>query len=125
MMKSIRYFLFVFLAVIPAILFAQKPSINVPDKDIGVDTLEERKKSQLETVDKFKVFHDFQFTDRLTESGITFVHRIVDDAGKHYKKIHYDHGNGIAVADVDGALVGGASLKKADFLPIVAAAADA
>jgi triosephosphate isomerase len=30
-----------------------------------------------------------------------------------------------AVADVDGALVGGASLKSADFLPIVAAAAAA
>ena len=30
-----------------------------------------------------------------------------------------------AVADVDGALVGGASLKAADFLPIVAAAASA
>ncbi|MFL6743610.1 MAG: triose-phosphate isomerase, partial [Sphingomicrobium sp.] len=28
-----------------------------------------------------------------------------------------------AVPDVDGALVGGASLKTADFLPIVAAAA--
>jgi triosephosphate isomerase len=28
-----------------------------------------------------------------------------------------------AVADVDGALVGGASLKAADFIPIVAAAA--
>jgi hypothetical protein len=101
-MKPFRIFLFAFLAVIPAILFAQKPSIDVPAKDIGVDTLEDRKKSQLETLDKFKVFHDFQFTDRLTESGITFVHRIVDDAGKHYKKIHYDHGNGIAVADIDG-----------------------
>jgi triosephosphate isomerase len=30
-----------------------------------------------------------------------------------------------AIADVDGALVGGASLKEADFLPIVAAAASA
>jgi triosephosphate isomerase len=30
-----------------------------------------------------------------------------------------------AIADVDGALVGGASLKAADFVPIVAAAAEA
>jgi len=30
-----------------------------------------------------------------------------------------------SIADVDGALVGGASLKAADFLPIVAAAAAA
>jgi enediyne biosynthesis protein E4 len=47
-------------------------------------------------------FHNFQFTDRLAASGITFQHRIVDDAGKTYKAAHYDHGNGIAVADVDG-----------------------
>ena len=30
-----------------------------------------------------------------------------------------------AIADVDGALVGGASLEAADFMPIVAAAASA
>ena len=47
-------------------------------------------------------FHDFQFTDRLSASGITFRHRIVDDAGKTYKAAHYDHGNGLAIADVDG-----------------------
>ena len=47
-------------------------------------------------------FHDFQFTDRFAASGITFKHRIVDDAGKTYKAAHYDHGNGIAIADVDG-----------------------
>src|SRR5206468_3102672 len=34
--------------------------------------------------------------------GITFTHRIVDDAGRTYKAAHYDHGNGIAMADVDG-----------------------
>ena len=48
------------------------------------------------------MFHDFQFTDRIADSGITFRHRIVDDAGKTYKAAHYDHGNGIAIADVDG-----------------------
>ena len=37
-----------------------------------------------------------------TESGITFVHRIVDDAALYHKPVHYDHGTGIAVADVDG-----------------------
>src|SRR2546430_11285609 len=29
-------------------------------------------------------------------------HRIVDDAGLYYKAVHYDHGNGVAIADVDG-----------------------
>lgn len=73
-----------------------------PDPDAGVLSLAERKKAQLAAVDQFKVFYDFHFTDRVKESGITFVHRIVDDAGKTYKAVHYDHGNGIAAADVDG-----------------------
>jgi enediyne biosynthesis protein E4 len=48
------------------------------------------------------VVHDFSFTDHRTESGITFVHRIVEDAGKNYKAVHYDHGTGLCAADVDG-----------------------
>ncbi|MDP7268380.1 MAG: CRTAC1 family protein [Pirellulales bacterium] len=63
--------------------------------------MEDRKEAQLATMPKFKVFHDFQFTDQLPESGITFVHRIVDDTGKEKKAVHYDHGNGMAIADVD------------------------
>jgi len=47
-------------------------------------------------------FHDFRFTDRRDASGITFVNRVVDDAGKAYKKVHYDHGTGLCAADVDG-----------------------
>jgi hypothetical protein len=46
-------------------------------------------------------FHAFQFTDRREASGITFENRIVDDAGKVYKKVHYDHGTGLAAADVN------------------------
>jgi hypothetical protein len=30
------------------------------------------------------------------------VHRAVDDVRKNYRPVHYDHGNGIAAADVDG-----------------------
>jgi hypothetical protein len=48
------------------------------------------------------VEHDFRFTDELAASGIRFVHRVVDEAGRNYKGVHYDHGNGIAIADVDG-----------------------
>src|SRR3954469_7214091 len=76
--------------------------INVPPVDAGVDTLEARGTAEKAMVGRFKVEHDFRFTDRLPESGITFVHQIVDDAGKTYKAAHYDHGNGVAVADVDG-----------------------
>ena len=54
----------------------------------------------MKTADQFTVFHEFQFTDRVEESGITFVHHIVEDAGKHYKAVHYDHGNEIGRAHV-------------------------
>lgn len=64
--------------------------------------LESRKQAQLKTVDQFKVFYQFRFTDKLPESGITFVNRTLDDTSRHYKGVHYDRGNGIAVADVDG-----------------------
>src|SRR4029078_12583258 len=76
--------------------------IDVPPVDAGADTLAARGAAERASVGRFKVPHDFRFTDRLPESGITFVHQIVDDAGKTYKAAHYDHGNGIAVADVDG-----------------------
>ena len=76
--------------------------VRTPNPDVGVDTLAARRKAQVDAADRIAAFHQFRFTDRLKESGITFVHHIVDDAGKHYKAVHYDHGNGIAVADVDG-----------------------
>src|SRR5712692_2349902 len=78
------------------------PQVHYPDPDSGVDSLPARKKAQMETVNQFKVFYQFQFTDKVKESGITFVHHIEDDAGRHYKPVHYDHGSGIAIADVDG-----------------------
>ena len=62
----------------------------------------ERRAAQLGTVERFDVFYDFAFTDRRRESGITFRNRIVDDAGREHKACHYDHGNGLAIADVDG-----------------------
>ena len=79
-----------------------KPRPRYPDTDIGADSLPARKKAQMETVKQFKVFCQFQFSDRLKESGITFVHHAVDDATAHQRPCHYDHGNGVAVADVDG-----------------------
>ncbi len=75
---------------------------HYPSEDAGADSLAARKKAQLETVKQFKVFYQFHFTDRLKESGITFVYHAVDDITKHMKMGHYDHGSAIAVADVDG-----------------------
>ena len=75
--------------------------VQYPAEDTNA-LLAARKQRQMKTVDQFKVFYQFQFADKLKESGITFVNHIVDDAGKDYQPAHYDHGNGIAVADVDG-----------------------
>ncbi|HEV7217942.1 MAG TPA: VCBS repeat-containing protein [Terriglobales bacterium] len=75
---------------------------HYPAEDAGADSLAARKKAQLETVNRFKVFYQFHFTDKLKESGITFVYHAVDDITKHMKMGHYDHGSAIAVADVDG-----------------------
>ncbi|HEV3059553.1 MAG TPA: CRTAC1 family protein [Vicinamibacterales bacterium] len=77
------------------------PEVRTPNPDEGVEALGARKQDQADA-SQVGVVHDFRFVDALKESGITFVHHIVEDAGKHYKAVHYDHGNGIAVADVDG-----------------------
>src|SRR5690348_6176078 len=76
--------------------------VNFPSPDAGVESLAARKRAQLETVNQFKVFCQFHFSDEVERSGITFVQHIEEDSGKAYKAVHYDHGNGIAVADVDG-----------------------
>src|SRR5881628_1593098 len=64
--------------------------------------LVERARQEAELARQSPVPHDFRFTDRREASGITFQNRIVDDAGKAYKKVHYDHGTGLCTADVDG-----------------------
>src|ERR1700689_1800697 len=69
---------------------------------MGLDAIPARKKAQLESTSQFKVPYDFQFRDALKESGITFVNRVTVYASSQYIPIHYDHGSGLAVADVDG-----------------------
>ena len=64
--------------------------------------LERRKRQQEAAAKERQAFYDFQFTNRVNPSGIRLEHQIVDDAGKSYKAAHYDHGNGLAVTDVDG-----------------------
>jgi hypothetical protein len=73
-----------------------------PENDMGKDSLPSRQKAQMEAAKQFKVFHQFQFADAVKESGITFSHSAVDDVTKHMRMGHYDHGSGVAVADVDG-----------------------
>src|SRR2546421_4986307 len=81
---------------------AGSTTIRYPSPDAGVASLANRAKAQRATVSQFKVFYQFQFHDRLAESGITFFNHVVDDAARFHKPVHYDHGTGIAVADVDG-----------------------
>ncbi|HVS66790.1 MAG TPA: CRTAC1 family protein [Thermoanaerobaculia bacterium] len=83
---------------------AQGPprKILVVPGDVGEQALAQRREAQLAGLERIQAFAFFRFEDRVAESGIRFHHRIVDDAGKHHKMVHYDHGNGVAVADVDG-----------------------
>jgi hypothetical protein len=104
----VRWSLILAMSVLPAGGCRRPPppparrQVLTPTPDVGVDTLSARKAAQQAAADQFKVFYQFRFADRLDDTGITFHHHIVEDAGKHYKAVHYDHGNGVAVADVDG-----------------------
>ena len=64
--------------------------------------LVERARQEADLAARSPVVHDFRFTDQRQASGITFENRVVDDAGKAYKLVHYDHGSGLCAADVDG-----------------------
>jgi hypothetical protein len=78
------------------------PEVQYPKRDIGLEAIPVRKRAQEDSVAQFKVFYQFQFKDQLKESGITFKNRVTVYAKDQYIPIHYDHGTGIAVADVDG-----------------------
>ena len=64
--------------------------------------LQDRAREQVQDATNFKAFHEFQFADRADESRIAFQQTSVEDALKTWKPAHYDHGTGLAVADVDG-----------------------
>ena len=73
-----------------------------PAEAVEPPWVETRKAEQLETVERFRAFIGFSFVDHYEESGIEWSNISTDDTGKRYKASHYDHGNGVAVADVDG-----------------------
>ena len=76
--------------------------IAYPNEIIQTKWLEPRAEQQKAMASSYDVFHDFKFNDRVQFSGVTFRNRVVEDACKNNIAGHYDHGNGIAVADVDG-----------------------
>ncbi|WP_397569777.1 FG-GAP-like repeat-containing protein [Schlesneria sp. T3-172] len=74
----------------------------VPDEIMSPPWLDERARRQREQIKESSIFHQFSFADHRGSSGIGFVNRVVPDAAKRYQATHYDHGNGVAAADVDG-----------------------
>ena len=105
--------LIVALSILPVLLGAPPPAdtpdlalppkpLHIPPEILKPPWLEERRAVQLAELAAADVFRDFAFVDRYAESGLDFVHRIVDDSGKNYLPDHYDHGNGLAAADIDG-----------------------
>ena len=72
-----------------------------PTSVTEVDWMETRKQEQLASRERFDVFHDFRFSDKLTESGITFVPQIVDEQRSRLQINHFDHAYGVSIADVD------------------------
>ncbi len=72
-----------------------------PSTVINSSWVKQRQEQQIASAKNSEIFNDFTFKDTISESGITFKHKIVDDAGIAYKAVHYDHGNAVAIADVD------------------------
>jgi hypothetical protein len=82
-------------AAAPAVLDPLKLNVNT------LKRLERIKEAQVRKIAGVPVFHKFAFRDTYEASQIRFRHRAVDDAAKNWKPAHYDHGSGLAVADVD------------------------
>ncbi|HEY7575093.1 MAG TPA: CRTAC1 family protein [Thermoanaerobaculia bacterium] len=107
-----RRSLFLLAASLAGLGFALSPAtaaapetptpVLFPAHDDGVATLAARKAEQEAAAKGWRAFHDFRYSDRLAESGITFVHQATQDSTKYYKPNHYDHGTGVSAADVDG-----------------------
>jgi hypothetical protein len=73
-----------------------------PLSDEGMrQILSERAAEQIRHIRETGVFSDFRFGDAFDRSGISFTNVVVEDALKHFKAAHYDHGAALAVADVD------------------------
>jgi cytochrome oxidase Cu insertion factor (SCO1/SenC/PrrC family) len=65
------------------------------------DFADPRQSRQIETASAQDIYTGFTFSDEIEASRIAFRHQIIDDLGTDYKAVHYDHGNGMAIADVD------------------------
>lgn len=91
-----------YLWLLALTIFVGAEAAEAPQSPVTLEFLKRRAQYQESNVSSMQAFRGFQFADRVEQSGIRFQHRIVDDAGKNYKAAQYDHGNGLAAADVDG-----------------------
>ncbi|MCP4507493.1 MAG: SCO family protein, partial [Fuerstiella sp.] len=73
-----------------------------PPEIADTEWLQRLQQAQLATRDQFSVSCDFHFHDQRAHSGIDFLPQIVDEQRWSLQVNHYDHGNGVCVADVDG-----------------------
>ena len=76
--------------------------VRIPTPDEAAVSFASRTAAQRAASRGSRTFLGFRFRDRIVESGITFVEHPTDDSAKFYKSNHYDHGTGLAAADVDG-----------------------
>ena len=81
---------------------ATPENIGFPADVLAPAWLAERERAQIAAVGATKVRADFRFFDRRLESGISFRHSCLPDSAKDFRAVHYDHGNAVSVADVDG-----------------------
>ena len=96
-----RLAFFVLLAAVAGAQTPEKRSYQYPPEDKALQTLETRRSLQLQAAEHIQAFTGFQFRDRVEDSRIDFIHESVEDSLKNWMPVHYDHGNGVAVADID------------------------
>lgn len=107
MNHRLRTYFLLSVALLPvafSVMAQDSPAVlgrAVPREILDPPWLPAREQAQLKTAAQFSAFIGFKFSDRIADSNITFRNRVVEDAAISYKAVHYDHGNGVAVADVD------------------------
>lgn len=94
------------IAVAAAAQPPQQPEVRnlyIGEESPSAEALRSRAEQQIARAkSRLEVFAEFGFRDELLSSGIKFRHQPTDDGIKNYAMVHYDHGNALLVADVDG-----------------------
>lgn len=73
-----------------------------PANILDAEWLDEMAAAERSVLEENDAVPSLRFTEALESTGITFVPQIVDDQRHRLLVNHYDHGNSLSVADVDG-----------------------